>query len=514
MKIIRLAIKNYRGVRDLTVEIPSGGAVIQGANAQGKTSILRAIGAALGAQGIGPDAIHVGETSAEIIVDLDALRVRRSITAKGSSVTVKTVDGDTKAKPQTFLSELFGTSSLDPLAFFLADAKERRRQVLEAIPLTITVADVQRWTGFLPDMVVTYDGHGLEELGRLRSQYYAERAAANKVAKDADAKAATAQADAERQKSALEGAPDKGQAEAELAAVVAELQEAKGRAAAAERAHKASAATRQKIESLKTAASRIRADAGTVPTPGQIAAAEKERAEAETDTKDLRRRLHLAEQVEAAATKVCDELVDQLTFFDQQREKAKGMDDQVEALEASLASVDSLAVTPGAIAAIESAVEVAKQNVVRAHAAALADVAQLAAEEAQCEAQEAGTRAADLDKVVDTLTNVAPRELAERADVIPGLAFTDAGITLDGVTLDGLSGAEQLRFAVDLARRANARARILVCDGLERLDPKRMEEFVRYATRDDWQLIGTRVADGELVLEAIEADETPARKAG
>lgn len=517
MKITRLAIKSYRGIKDLTVEVPPGGAIIGGGNARGKTSILKAIGAALGAQGIGPDAIHVGDDQAEILVDLDALKVRRSITAKGSSVTVKTTEGDSKAKPQTFLNDLFGTASLDPLAFFLADPKERRRQVLEAIPLKITAKDVERWTGFVPDADadVTYDGHGLEELERLRATYYGWRTEANKAAREAAAKAVTAVAEAARRAPALEGAPDKATAESELEAVVGELQEVKGRAAAAERAQKATASTRQKIQNLKTEASRLRADAGMVPTPDQIALAEKERAQAETDVKSLRQRLHLAEQVEAAATKTCDDLADQLKAFDEHCEKAKEMDDQAEALEASLASVDALTVTPDQITAVAKALEVAKENVVRAHAAALADGARAAAEEAQAEARELAARAEEYDKVVTTLTNVAPRELAERSDMIPGLAFTDAGITLDGVTLDGLSGAEQMQFAIDLARRANAKAKILVVDGLERLDTQRMDEFVRYATRDDWQLLGTRVSEGELVLEAIEVDEAPAaRKAG
>jgi DNA repair exonuclease SbcCD ATPase subunit len=509
MKITRLAIKNYRGLRDLSVEVPPGGAIIGGGNARGKTSILKAIGAALGAQGIGADAIHVGETQAEILIDLDALKVRRSISAKGTSLTVKTTDGDNKAKPQTYLTELFGAAPLDPLAFFLADPKERRRQILEAMPLKITAQDVERWTGFVPDsdVATAYDGHGLEELERLRKTYYSWRADANKTAKETAAKAKTAAEEAARQASALDGAPDKAQAESELNAVVSELNEIKGRAAAAERAHRASAATREKIEKLRATARDLRSDAGLVPTPDEIAEAETKRATAEAKCLNLRLELAAAELEERRAIAICDGFTDRLNTFNECCEKAAGFEEQADSLEASLASVGALVATPDQIAAVEKAVQAAKENVVRAHAAGLADLARLAAEEAEGEAKEKAADAAAYDKIVDTLTNVAPRELAGRADLIPGLALTEAGITLDGVSIDNLSGAEQMQFAIDLARRANAKAKILVVDGLERLDKKAMEEFVQFATRDGFQLLGTRVSEGDLVLEAIEPDE-------
>ncbi len=115
--------------------------------------------------------------------------------------------------------------------------------------------------------------------------------------------------------------------------------------------------------------------------------------------------------------------------------------------------------------------------------------------------------AAELDTTVKKLANAAPSELLAEAQGIPGLSIDGDEIMLDGKRLDALSGAEQLRFAVEIARRANAKSRILIVDGLERLDPDQMEAFVAMATADGWQLLGTRVSRGDLVIEAIEADE-------
>ena len=41
--------------------------------------------------------------------------------------------------------------------------------------------------------------------------------------------------------------------------------------------------------------------------------------------------------------------------------------------------------------------------------------------------------------------------------------------------------------------------------GAEQLDPESLEAFVKMATADGWQLIGTRVEAGEMVIELLEA---------
>ena len=110
--------------------------------------------------------------------------------------------------------------------------------------------------------------------------------------------------------------------------------------------------------------------------------------------------------------------------------------------------------------------------------------------------------AAKLDGVVIDLTNEAPKSLA-MVDAIPGLALNGERVTLDGKDLDALSGAEQMRFAVEVARRANAKSKIIVVDGLERIDPEQYAAFVQQATAGGFQLFGTRVAGGGLELEAV-----------
>jgi hypothetical protein len=115
-----------------------------------------------------------------------------------------------------------------------------------------------------------------------------------------------------------------------------------------------------------------------------------------------------------------------------------------------------------------------------------------------------------LDAIVRALAEDAPPELLASANGIVDLSIDGDEIFLAGRRLDALSGAEQLEFAIAIAKRLNAKSRILICDQLERLDPGRLEDFVRIATADGFQLIATRVSSGEMVLEAIEIEDAPA----
>lgn len=504
-KITRLRITNFRGIATLDVAVPAAGAVISGGNAQGKTSVLKAIAAALGGEGLGPDAIRLGTDGAEILVDLDALRIRRGITAKGASLIVKNGDGFAWDKPQSRLTELLGTAALDPLAFFEADAKERRRLVLEAMPLAVTREDFERWGVGMLGAPRELDGHGLEVLERVRKRFYDDRTAANRATKEAFDALSRARAE-------LPAAPVKCPSTVEeageaLTALETRRDEIAGRASAAEKAKLGTAATRQRIDELKAIAAARRQEAMAAPTRLQVDVAFDIRGAREADVVAARAALQRAEAAFAEADAAFQMAHAGLEKMRSQLEAAEKEERQAGDLEQSIAAVADLAVSQDEIAlagtAVEAADAVLKLAIENAaHASHVAHVETLAA------AHEAARTAAEaLDALVKTLTDVAPRELAGRAEMIPGLALTDAGLALDGVALDSLSGAEQLRFAVDLARRLNAKSRIVVCDGLERLDAGRLAEFVKFATADSWQLLATRVSEGELVVEAIEPEE-------
>lgn len=506
-KITRLEIKSFRGIRELAIDVPPEGAVISGGNARGKSSVLKAISAALAGQGIGPDAIRLGADQAEILVDLDAIKVRRSITAKGGSLTVKNQEGDNWSKPQTRLNELFGTAALDALSFFLADPKDRRRMVLEALPVTVTAEDVARWCPGATKILqrVSLEGHGLEVLERLHQLFYDVRKDVNKAAKDARAEANAAGNYPPGPEVAL-SIEDAARANTQAAQRMMEL---KARDMAAAEAKKGAEKTRALIASAEERAQGHRSWTGGRPTDDQVSAAAHKLDAASTEVHRLKSLLFEAEKAEGQARSDYNELVNSRNRIDAKIREAEAEERRAAELRGSLAEVDAMGVPPEEMAAAQQQLDASVAILEDAKAAAAA--AEAAAEHARLEAVAAKREAdaAEIDAIVRRLATDAPQELAKRSALIPGLAVTGDTITLDGVSLDSLSGAEQMRFSVDLCKRLNAGAGILIVDGLERLDADALERFVEVATADGFQLIGTRVSRGELVVEAL----APAGKA-
>ena len=112
-----------------------------------------------------------------------------------------------------------------------------------------------------------------------------------------------------------------------------------------------------------------------------------------------------------------------------------------------------------------------------------------------------------LNGVVRALDVDAPNSILKGDRMIPGLSLDGDIVRLDGTSLDELSSAQKLRFSVEIARRANVKARFLLVDGLERISPANMLDFVQLATAGGYQLIATKVADGDVEILALQPAE-------
>jgi hypothetical protein len=515
MKITKIAIKNYRGLRTLEAAIPPSGAIAKGGNGRGKTSVLRAIRAALAAQDIGPDAITLGEERAEILVDLDALAVRRTITQNTSTVTV-TRDGMRAQKPAKFLEELLGTAPLDPLDIFLEkDRRRRRALVLEALPCAVTRARLDAWIGDPAALPADFrvEGHGLEVVARAHTHLYTRRRAANALAEEARSEAERVAREAAALAGMITGNPVAiGDAldRAELArGAHARLVHARDAARAAE--ERAADARATIAEHLATA-HRLRGEAAAKRPDGD---ALREATTAATDAALAVERLRVALDEAARAAAEADRrariMVDAEAWASRLEGEAIHREESAAEIERALAAATPTAPSDEELACAAAAVEEAARAVKASKRAQEALEARARAEEHVATARARAEDAAVLDRAVKRLANDAPDELLAEAKGIPGLGLSDDGdLTLDGKRLDALCGREQMAFAIEVARRLNARTRILVVDGLERLDPDELEAFVSEATRDDWQLIGTRVDRGDLELVALETERAAA----
>ncbi|HEY1956011.1 MAG TPA: hypothetical protein VGH28_10365 [Polyangiaceae bacterium] len=502
MQITHLRIKNYRAIEALDVKIPPKGAIVKGGNARGKTTVLRAVRAALLARDIGPDAIREGADRAEILVDVDdpRFRARRTITENGSTLSVETSSQDVKKKPQTYLAELLGTAPLDPLDLFLAKPAERKKMVLAAMPARVTDEDVARWLPdfareLIPSHILELLGamHGVDACATLHKILFEARREANASTKDAENRVGVLEKDQVEKFGGVEPSA------VTAAAAAAELEQARAQWTQLDSKKKRAieqsgkfASAREQIEQIRGRAALRREAAKDRPPEDEIIAA------GET-VKRLRAELAGAETALSSFVKRREAA--QLATAD-----ASELDEQAAGLERTLAAAVETAPS-------EEEIETAKQRGITARSAHERAVAHERAEAARAElvkateeASQRAERAKALTEIVDRLRVDAPRELLERSDAIPGLGVAGDELTLDGKVIDAVSGKEQMMFAVEVARRANAKAKFLVVDGLERLDADALPLFVEMATRDGFQLLATKVEGREMLVDVLETD--------
>lgn len=146
MKIVELNVENFKRIRAVTVRPDGDAVIISGRNAQGKSSVLDAIWAALGGrEGNRIDKpIREGEDTATVRVDLGDLIVTRQWTAKGTTVKVEARDGAVYKKPQDVINGFFGKLSFDPLAFAEADPKAQLDELLKLVELPFDPDEIDR----------------------------------------------------------------------------------------------------------------------------------------------------------------------------------------------------------------------------------------------------------------------------------------------------------------------------------------------------------------------------------
>ncbi len=535
LRITRLRIHDYRGIADLDTPVTEHGAIIKGGSATGKTSVLRAIEAALAARDIGPDAIKHGADEAEIFVELDALSVRRRIDANGTDLKATTAIPHSKQRAeikQKRLSELF-PGGLNPLALFRATPAERRKIVLAALPLKLESKHLEEWltaeqrATFPPPLVQALPTmHPLEAVAAIHKHLYDLRAAANVSVKDAtrtvehgaklcDACPLPATVtvvpslgnDWQPTVEATDRVKDLAESALKEAQHAADMLETKARMAAddADRTE----ATRQRIADWRQAAKEARGKA-----PPQWDDAEAVAARDAAQEKVERARADLA-AAEADLRKACNVITagtaQNMLRRDDLGHAARG-DERADELEALANASVTVAPTAEEMAAVATTLRQAAQALVDAREAVKAvrlraDQVGLISSLARFEEVAQG-----LTATVDFLRTGAATQLMKESEGIPGLALDDEQeLTIDGTRLEARSGSEQLALCVDIAKRAalqrGGEGRVIVTDGLEALDDERLRAFVRMATSGGWQLIGTRVTGGDLTFEAIEVAE-------
>lgn len=118
------------------VDIKPEGAVVEitGKNEAGKSSVLDSILYAFSGRDIESKPIRDGEEKAKIEVDCGDFIVKRTITEKGKTLRIETKEGDQKKSPQSFLNDVVGKISFDPMDFIRQDNRKQREIMMGLVP--------------------------------------------------------------------------------------------------------------------------------------------------------------------------------------------------------------------------------------------------------------------------------------------------------------------------------------------------------------------------------------------
>ena len=187
-RIKKLNIRNFLGIQELDLT-PGKVNIISGPNGAGKTTVLKAIAEALNGGGKKPNLIRVGEETAEVMLDLGEVDVRRRITEKGNYLKVEGLPkGQTEA---AFLEGIINPLAFNPVEFFAAKPAERRAMLLQLIECPVTREQIAADFGDELAAKVNYQQHGLDVVGEVEMLLIEQRKAANAVAGERKARAET-----------------------------------------------------------------------------------------------------------------------------------------------------------------------------------------------------------------------------------------------------------------------------------------------------------------------------------
>lgn len=438
MKIVKITIHNFLRLVDVEIN-PSKTNVIVGKNRQGKTSILKAIQAAFDGK-VGAESIHLGETKAEITIELDALNVKRTITEKGNYLDVSNKEGFKVPAPQKYLDGILGTFSFNPIQFFEAKAADRKKYLLNAIKLEITPEQLKQYTG--EDLVgLDFTKHALEVVADARKFYYDRRTIAN--------------AEVVKKRKALDELSSK---------VPFEFDPSKF--------------SEEQIKNLQEA---IKKDEMEL----------QRKADNDRHIETLQRQVVTIEEANTAIQDQVAKLMEQITANEEkivavQKEIVRATEEEFDLSDENTITIakETLAKLEGQRELVYSAKRVVELRGELDEAIKAADSLDLV--------------------VNNLTKEIPNKLISEARLPVEGLVVTDSDLLINGVSIDNLSSSEQLKFALNIVRELNKTFKVINIDGIETLDKENFELFLKEIAEDDFQYFITRVdgdVKGGIIIE-------------
>lgn len=518
LEITRFEARQVLGVKEHIVE-PGKITLVQGGNAKGKSSILKAMESMIRGGNLATirNLDAKDDEPSELVMVLKGEDGEYKLRKTEKLLDVRRRVGDTAAfekipeAPQQFLNSLFDGTLVNPLKFCRVDDKNRVKILLEALDLDYSREQLFESIGLkYEDFDAVPDGlHPLVEIEQHRKHIFDRRTGINR-----DEKSAAAAADELRREIPAEIPDDID---------VTEKQEQLD-------ALREEIATKREEAKAKLEAKKVAAQKDTEDKEAEFVT--------ELDLFKMNCRIKLTEEIEkikgehrekhseiekqiAELKKKQEELSRNTSDLIKKAEDAvkfsietfiEGNASDIEAVRKSRdakiehANVAYLQTLDALSTAEESTIELSNEITAAREAAKTA----IAHRALKAQADKQAAKAQSLKGQSDCLT-LAIQALdnfrASLVETLPiqGVDITDNKFTVDGVPWDFVNSAKQYDIAMKVAcLRLSEKFRPVFCDGIEALDPENFEEFVRTLKRYNAQAFIAGVTNGDLKVTVLE----------
>lgn len=453
-RVKKLTIRNLLAFEELEFE-PGQVTLIEGANAEGKTSILEVVDAILGG---GHDAtlLRKGEEEGEGVLviedpggDFDGVEIRKRVTPERSTLDVTHPRLGKVSAAQTFVNGLHDAIAVNPVRFILSD--NRAELLLEALETEVASDDLREAIGDVDPGEVPVDDliRGVEGLpapdaiDRVHKAVYNARTGVNRVVREKETTAA------QLRETIPEDVGDVDALEKELGVAESAVEEL--REEQTKERDLVATATATAVEDIAR-----KRDERVSELQAQIAAVREEAEEEIAAAKEER---------EAKLQQIRQEYEPRIT---ETREEAATLREKIKAAE-------NVARTRSMIEQHETTAE--------EHAAQ----------------SEAMTAALDrLDALRANLLDELP---------IDGAEITDGEIYVDGIPFDRLNSAKKAEIILGVAELRAGDLGLVCVDDLEMLDSEHFEAVVSRLRESPLQAFVTRVSDDALTIRTLDEDD-------
>jgi hypothetical protein len=150
MRLIEWQVEDFMRVKSALINADGKRMLrVGGDNGEGKTSAVRALAWAVGGAQYAPEvAIRRGAKKAEVLVDLGEVKVVKTETKSGPSLTLTGADGETIPRPAEKLKAFRSALTFDPMSFASAPPAEQRATLCAVATVDTSAVDTEREEAF------------------------------------------------------------------------------------------------------------------------------------------------------------------------------------------------------------------------------------------------------------------------------------------------------------------------------------------------------------------------------